>query len=294
MFGQPLGAMDILNTISESHLEDLAKLPQRRKYDHTLYKKGTSGTLAHIVVRGLNSPGHAADAVYDLRLELSLVEEKPVLIAIDEINTLYWPTGYWQNGTPIHASQLCVVKALRFIDGIEQGVKTNVVEGHQPIRGAIIGATTNSLTPIPHPKLPIPRDLQSIVGEVPFKRYIPSYKRAELEAIWKYYTEQNLIPDRNAKEPVTMEEVMKISTVTDFVPHLVFEQAIKGGSGIFEHYFSAKKRYQSYLDEMERKRIGEIGNAKKSNNKSTSTPAATKVTVKSNTSTQQQQQQRPT
>jgi hypothetical protein len=48
------------------------------------------------LLRGLKSLHHANDALYDLRMELSLVEEVPVLIAVDELDALYWCA--WRRG----------------------------------------------------------------------------------------------------------------------------------------------------------------------------------------------------
>jgi hypothetical protein len=118
MYAQPLGAQRILSSMMSVHGEVFKTLPQRRTYDHTLYERFAEVTLGElspeveaqrsgdpqltvpdkclfdIVAAGLKSMRVAGDAVQDLRLELGLVTEYPVLVAADEYNCLHWPNCF--------------------------------------------------------------------------------------------------------------------------------------------------------------------------------------------------------
>ena len=98
-------------------------------------------TLLDVLDNGLANPEDASTSVRDLREQLSLVDEYPVLFAIDEVNTLYgqpYSTWSYRDVLPqdMKASKLTLCDAFMPFDA--QGLRPGFV----PRRGAVIGATT--------------------------------------------------------------------------------------------------------------------------------------------------------
>jgi len=104
LYTQPLGAQEMLGWIQTAHGDKLSTIPKRRNYPEKLYS--SSENLDSIIERGMRSRQYAGDAVLDLRLELGLVEEFPVLIACDEFNSCYWPTCFYVDEKPLLPHQL--------------------------------------------------------------------------------------------------------------------------------------------------------------------------------------------
>ena len=44
--------------------------------------------------------------MFDLRMELGLLEEYPVLIVADQMNTLYWPSSFYSMGQVVDSSKV--------------------------------------------------------------------------------------------------------------------------------------------------------------------------------------------
>jgi hypothetical protein len=137
MMNQPVGSQAILRFFEGLHGEQVKKLPRRREYKHKAYD-GEDKSLYSIVNRGLKSALYAGDALLDLRLELSLVEEVPVLVACDEVNALYWPGVFYEKGRALAPSQFLHAEAFRALDA--QGA---LREGHKLKRGLVVGATSS-------------------------------------------------------------------------------------------------------------------------------------------------------
>ncbi|GBG31565.1 28S ribosomal protein S29, mitochondrial [Hondaea fermentalgiana] len=133
---QPLGAQKILQWMKEAHGEQLSELKQQRKYPAKLYDNNDS--LMAIVDRGLKTAPFAGDALLDLRLELGLVTKYPVLIAVDEINTLSWPTCFFDNAAPVVPERLMVTETFRFLN------PSGEVRDHLKLaRGLLLGASSS-------------------------------------------------------------------------------------------------------------------------------------------------------
>eukprot|EP00924_Labyrinthula_sp_SR-Ha-C_P014350 maker-scaffold_20-snap-gene-3.42-mRNA-1 protein AED:0.01 eAED:0.01 QI:339/0.6/0.66/1/1/1/6/61/445 len=141
-FSQGLGAQKILRNIETNHKDLLMSLDQKREYDHQYYKqklsgKGTGISLHTIVLRGLRDVGFAANCVYDLRQELGLVQEVPVMIAVDELNYLYWPSAFYAQGEHIPTYNLLLPKSFRCIN--EDG---EIIPEQRLKNGIILAATS--------------------------------------------------------------------------------------------------------------------------------------------------------
>mmetsp|Transcript_17599 Transcript_17599/g.34615 ORF Transcript_17599/g.34615 Transcript_17599/m.34615 type:complete len:499 (+) Transcript_17599:160-1656(+) len=111
---QPLGAQAALKNIKAAHGEQLKGLKQKRKYPAKLYDADDS--LMGIIERGLKTAPFAGDALLDLRLELGLVTEVPVMIAVDQINAFSWPTCFHENAVPVVPERLMMAETFRFLD----------------------------------------------------------------------------------------------------------------------------------------------------------------------------------
>ena len=69
---------------------------------------------------------NAVDALVDLRAELSLVQEVPVLICVDECNWLYEPTAFHYMGEQLMPSQMIIAALFRTFSEKSYGSKDTV------------------------------------------------------------------------------------------------------------------------------------------------------------------------
>jgi len=117
MYSQPRGAQSVLERTLSLHKDQLAKLRQQRKYEHNAYvSEDGFDSLATIAERGIRSAVYAGDAMYDLRMELGLVEDFPVLIVSDQANALYWPTCFYAKGSAVGPDKLLALETFRDFD----------------------------------------------------------------------------------------------------------------------------------------------------------------------------------
>jgi len=209
-FQQPNAGKILLQTTQLLHGELLTTLPQRRKYSHDLYKAraGQTSTLAHIMMRGISQAHRAADALYDLRMEFSLVEEVPVLIAVDEMNALYWPTALHFLGRSVKAHELVLAQAFRFVHHVPGDIEddpnpktprnASLNWDHLPKRGAVIGAETRSLEAPPHKEQITPARLEDVpeIKDVQ-KFFVPNYSVDEVSTVMAWYSMRKLVPPQN-------------------------------------------------------------------------------------------------
>jgi len=140
-FGQPNLAVQLLKEIQSAHGDVLQKLPQKREYLHQLYQRKEGEklhkSLGTIIERGIRFPVHASNCLYDLRMELSLVTEYPVLIVADQFNSIYWPTPFWSQGKQVSTEQLLTVGTFRCLDSQGQ-----LQDEYRLANGMILCATT--------------------------------------------------------------------------------------------------------------------------------------------------------
>jgi hypothetical protein len=238
LFQQPNAAQAILENTSEWHGEALSLLPQRRSFKHDLYKakQGQSPTLAHILIRGLMDQSHAADALYDLRMEFNLIEEVPVLIAVDELNALYWPTVLYFQGRSVKAHELVIAQAFRFVKhvpgDVEDDPNPKTVRNaafnpiHLPKRGAIIGATTRSAEAPSHKEQIPPARFDDFPIRGLEKVVIPRYNEAEVNAAMAWYQ------IRNVCGPQSPEALGKCRVMTSGIPEKVANYALGVGANL--------------------------------------------------------------
>lgn len=197
-FGQPNLAFSVLERTLASHGELLAKLPQKRDYSHELYRpKQGQPNLAHLVMRGMREKHRASRVVYDLRMEMNLVTEVPVLVAVDEFNALYWPTCHWFDTKPVGAYHLTLANAFRFVENVpgdtEDGCSYKserqacVKRDHIPQRGAVIGALVNSKQAPSHQSKVNPCRFEDFSVKGCSKIRMTSYDEQELDRALLYY-----------------------------------------------------------------------------------------------------------
>ena len=221
----------MLRFMVESHGEQLSALPQRREYVHTRYlpmkKEGEAdgeadaaaeteaakgpSTLMHIVERGLKSLVAASDALYDLRLELSLVEEHPVLIAVDEINTLYEDTCFYSQGKEVRPDELLLASAFRLLG--PRGCGDLVLPGHAPKNGAIVCCATER-----YPADSVVAPFREAVEPVPSENvvYVKTFDEEEIKTALQHYTDHGVYC--TPKGTVDDEDVAYMKLVTLGVP----------------------------------------------------------------------------
>ena len=80
---------------------------------------------------------YASNALYDLRMELGLVEEYPVLVTTDQFNVLYWPSCFYARGEHVPAYNLIVPSSFRSLESSGE-----VVDSLQIKNGINLCATT--------------------------------------------------------------------------------------------------------------------------------------------------------
>jgi hypothetical protein len=145
-------------------------------------------TLLDVLDNGLANPEDASTSVRDLREQLSLVDEYPVLFAIDEVNTLYGqPFSCWSYGDTLpqdmKAKYLTLCETFMPFDA--QGLRPGFV----PKRGAVVAATTSSSHYLPSEDAV--RDEADMQGyAVP----LGNYTRDEFNAIMATYARHGMIP----------------------------------------------------------------------------------------------------
>lgn len=137
MFSQPLGIQKVLENFAKAHEDKLKTLPKKRTYDHNAYDYDDDNSLMTLIKRGTKSKAYAGDALYDLRMELGLVTEYPVLIAADQVNSLYWPVPFSAKGLWISPDKLLFSESFRFFDR-----NGRIRPEHKMKRGLLLGATT--------------------------------------------------------------------------------------------------------------------------------------------------------
>jgi hypothetical protein len=145
-------------------------------------------TLLDVLDNGLANPEDASTSVRDLREQLSLVDEYPVLFAIDEVNTLYgqpYSTWSYRDVLPqdMKASKLTLCDAFMPFDA--QGLRPGFV----PRRGAVIGATTATSYYLPNE--------DAVQDEADWQGYsvpLGNYTANEFNAIMATYAERGMVP----------------------------------------------------------------------------------------------------
>ena len=125
MLSQPLESQRILEKIKENYMDVLKTMDQTFEYDHDLYRSKTnSNTLNLIVQRGLHNKTskYAGDALLDLKKELFAQTKIPVLFAVDQVNTLYFPSHLYSYGKRVDPSNLLLNRTFRCLDPKTSGL----------------------------------------------------------------------------------------------------------------------------------------------------------------------------
>ncbi|KAI5068952.1 hypothetical protein GOP47_0015253 [Adiantum capillus-veneris] len=132
LWDTPVQAVSMLEDLMKSH-NDLLDVIPCRVFDPVPLGEGPGigrlsgvqeapiregATLTHLVQFGIDTPHAAVGVAVRLRKELSLVEEVPVLIAVDEFNSWFTFSGFHESYNEfgrrqIHARELAMVHAFR-------------------------------------------------------------------------------------------------------------------------------------------------------------------------------------
>jgi hypothetical protein len=161
-------------------------------------------------------------------MELNLVTKFPILVAIDEFNSLYWPTAIYYDGLPIPAHQLTLAKAFRFVDSIPGDIeddnnpktirhaKLNPL--HLPKRGIVLGATTRSIEAEKHDTQLTPcRFEQFNVKDVDYIE-ISKYNQDEFNKALMWYINRNLFHFSHPNGVIPSNEIGMMRAITGGFP----------------------------------------------------------------------------
>ena len=106
------GSAVILGGAADANVDYDKALAATPSMDDSSSRRAIS--IAAVLEAGLaNKRRYATDALVDLRAELSLVEEMPVLVCVDECNWLYEPTAFHYMGAPLMPSQMTIAALFR-------------------------------------------------------------------------------------------------------------------------------------------------------------------------------------
>ncbi|DAZ92673.1 TPA: hypothetical protein N0F65_000443 [Lagenidium giganteum] len=211
--------VDLLQKFLQSHKDQLAQIPLRGNYGERYYpaslgaapKEGAkvdrSGlTLLDLVQNGIADEELACTAVVDLRAELAEVTEFPVLVAVDEFNSLYEDTVFGYEGQTIWPEDISVVDALR--DFNEKGLEPE----RRLKNGVFIAATTENY--------PSSFKFKHQVNYKSFKTTMGPYSPEELQSVVDYYNHVQFLHDKPTESQLAYFRLM-----TKAVPLNVFDRA---------------------------------------------------------------------
>lgn len=187
--------VDLLQKFVHCHKEQLSQIKLRGDYGDRYYPSSlaakpkdpstvdrSSLTLLDLVESGIRDEELACTAVVDLRNELAQVTEFPVLIAVDEFNTLYQETVFGYEGKAVWPEDISVVDALRDFD--EKGLKPE----RRLKNGLFIAATTENF--------PSRHQFKKQVNYKSFKKTMGLYSSEEFDAALDYYNHIQFFHDK--------------------------------------------------------------------------------------------------
>lgn len=191
------------NNVSEDKLdEDILK-----NFDLKSFK---FQTLEDLVLLGIALPEVAGLAFRDLVKELKIVENVPVLIAVDEYNTWFDKSAFFYDHRPIMGNEISVPNALQFLQRKKQDTDSWKLKN-----GLCVAATSfehsegNKIS------------FEDVSASLPFNITIPNYNQVEYLSAISYYMTYSLI------EPsFSFEDFVLFRTFTGSNPRLVNDQAI--------------------------------------------------------------------
>ncbi|OQR81663.1 hypothetical protein THRCLA_23323 [Thraustotheca clavata] len=229
-------AMDIIKQLIEFHGEQLAELliqgdyADNKYYPRSFEKKPKSSseynkedlTLLDMAENGLKDDLLSCSALVDLRAELAKVTKYPVLIAIDEYNTLFEKTVFGYEGYDVLPRDISFIHALADVD--ESGHR----EDRHLANGLFVAATTKNF--------PSSFQFTKQVDSKRVRKLMHPYSHEELDQLIAYLRSINFWKSNYTTFPMQYElitfvedltptEVTFLRLMTKNVPVKVFKQA---------------------------------------------------------------------
>ena len=132
-------------------------------------------TMADLVQFGLDNPEAASAVAVELIYELGRVQEREVLIAVDEFNWLYFDTVFGHQGQPVAPHDIALIRALKPFN--RTGFRRKALAN-----GTFIGAYTENY--------PTSFEIRTEIAckKAQLIKYA-NYTRREMESVMKYYNE---------------------------------------------------------------------------------------------------------
>lgn len=211
--------VELLEKFLLCHGTQLSAVPLRGNYGDRYYPASLDAkpksaaefdpatlTLRDLVENGIKDEDLACTAVVDLRAELALVTEFPVLIAVDEYNTWFAKTVFGFEGKDVLPGDLSVVAALRDVgaDGLPAARRL--------ANGLFIAAVTENY--------PSRFDFKKQADYRALRRTMRAYSKAELASIVAYYNQVAFLHDKPSESELAYFRLM-----TKSLPLHVFDRA---------------------------------------------------------------------
>ena len=131
VFDQPEVTVPYLKRLYKLHRNELVKV--KVKQDHL---KKVAPNLLKLVEHGIRKVVESSFILNAVRQEMSLATEVPVLIAIDEVDSLYLKSIYAYKQVDLWPSNLAGVRPFQIFD------LTGLSNVAKPVNGFVLGATT--------------------------------------------------------------------------------------------------------------------------------------------------------
>ena len=167
-------------------------------------------TLGDLVTFGIAFRDRAGLVFIDLVNELKLIEQVPVLIAIDNYNVWEVPSAFFYEQKPVHARELCVPYALQILTTKKaESISWELKNGMCVCATSARYSEGRNVT------------YEEYKGSIPFKINVPSYTQIEYFASIMHYMNSLKI-----HETTTMQEILGFRIHTASNPKLMRKEAI--------------------------------------------------------------------
>eukprot|EP00607_Mallomonas_marina_P002239 CAMPEP_0182438212 /NCGR_PEP_ID=MMETSP1167-20130531/85599_1 /TAXON_ID=2988 /ORGANISM="Mallomonas Sp, Strain CCMP3275" /LENGTH=526 /DNA_ID=CAMNT_0024631461 /DNA_START=413 /DNA_END=1993 /DNA_ORIENTATION=- len=200
---------------TRSTIEDEDNLPEEDALDWEIlsdfdFNSFELNTLEDLVILGIAFRDIAGPVFMDIVEELKLIENRKVLIAIDQYNTWLGKSGYQYEHKPVNASDLCVPHALSVLTRYkEKNLQWNMKNG------MVLVAMSYK-----HPE-GLKDTLLDTVHSLPLVLNVPVYSQVEFLAAVKYSMYLNRIEDM-----FTTRELLAFRSHCGSNPRLVRKECV--------------------------------------------------------------------
>lgn len=165
-------------------------------------------TLEDYLLLSLALQSTAGMIFLDLINELRIVDEVPVLFAVDQYNTWDIPSVYKYDNQPVMGRQLCVPSALEFITKHRKTTEEWTVKN-----GFCIAVTSGTHTEAKF------LDYEDVKSSVPLRLRVPNFNKVEYLAYVSHLAEINKL-----SKVTSLQDVLALRTFTNSNPHLLFKE----------------------------------------------------------------------